>query len=125
MTSSQPYLLRAIYEWIMDNGMTPQLVANATVKGVEVPQKYIENGKIVLNIHPSAVRELELGNQSISCSARFGGAPFRIFIPVGAVVAIYSGENGKGLFFNENEDVQDNAGKSSKKNSGPHLTIIK
>ena len=123
MTSSRPHLLRAVYEWIVDNGMTPQLVVNATVAGVEVPRQFVIEDKIVLNIHPAAVRDLDLGKQSISFSARFSGAPFQIFIPVGAVTAVYAKENGKGIVFNEELDGDND--KPSGKRSGPHLTIVK
>ena len=123
MTSSRPYLLRAVYEWIVDNGMTPQLVVNTTTAGVEVPHQYVENDKIILNIHPSAVKDLELGKQSISFSARFSGAPFQVFIPLGAVMSVYAKENGKGLVFNEEPGENDD--KPTEKRSGPHLTIVK
>lgn len=123
MTSSQPYLLRAVYEWIIDNGMTPQLVVNATVKEARIPRAYIENDRIVLNIHPSAVRDLDLGNQSVSFSARFQGAPFQVYIPIGAIMAIYARENGNGLVFNEVADEINTT--SPARRSGPHLTVIK
>lgn len=123
MTPSRPYLLRAVYEWIIDNGMSPQLVVNATFAGVEVPRQHIVEDKIVLNIHPAAVRDLDLGKQSISFNARFSGAPFQVFIPVGAVTAVYAKENGKGLVFNEEPDETN--GKPTGKRSGPHLTIVK
>ena len=130
MTSNHPYLLRAIYEWIIDNGMTPLLVVDATIKDAKVPHNYIENDRIVLNIHPSAVRELDLGNQSISFNARFGGAPFQLFIPIDAVMAIYAKENGKGLVFHEdpeknNDDPGRNNDKPPGKRSISHLTIVK
>jgi len=123
MTSSRPYLLRAIYEWIIDNGMTPQIVVNATAAGVEVPRQHVVEDKIVLNIHPAAVKDLDLGKQSVSFSARFSGAPFQVFVPAGAVVAVYAKENGKGLVFNEEPDENDD--KPSGKRPGPHLTIVK
>jgi stringent starvation protein B len=123
MTSSRPYLLRAIYEWIIDNGMTPQLVVNAAAAGVEVPRQHVVEDKIILNIHPAAVKDLDLGKQSVSFSARFSGAPFQIFVPVGAVVAVYAKENGKGLVFNEEPDEKDD--KPSGNRPGPHLTIVK
>jgi len=123
MTSSRPYLLRAIYEWIIDNGMTPQIVVNTTMTGVEVPRQYIENDKIILNLHPAAVKDLDLGKQSISFSARFSGTPFQVFIPVGAVNAVYAKENGKGRVFNEEPGEGDD--KPTGKRTGPHLTIVK
>lgn len=130
MTSNLPYLLRAMYEWIIDNGMTPLLVVDVTIKDTRVPRNYIENDRIVLNIHPSAVRELDLANQSLSFSTRFGGAPFQVFIPIDAVMAVYAKENGQGLVFNEKpgkntDDPDRNNDKPSAKRPLSHLTIVK
>ena len=123
MTSSQPYFLHAVYEWIVDNGMTPQLVVNAAVTGVDVPRQFVVEDKIILNIHPAAVKDLDLGKQSISFNARFSGAPFQVIIPIGAVMAVYARENGKGLVFNEEPEEKND--EPSGKRSGPHLTIVK
>lgn len=131
MTSDRPYLLRAMYEWIIDNGMTPLLVVNADpARGAQVPQNYIENGRIILNVHPAAVKDLDLGNQAVIFGARFGGAPFQIYVPMTAVMAIYARENGKGFAFNDNpeqnsEGPQDNEDNSSGRRPAPHLTIVK
>ena len=103
MTPSRPYLLRAINEWILDNQCTPYLLVDAEIEGVDVPRQYVENGKIVLNIDPAAVRDLVLGNEEVSFSARFQGKPWHIFIPIRAVLAIYAQENGRGMMFNEEE----------------------
>jgi len=124
MTSSRPYLLRAVYEWIIDNGMTPQIMVDATVKEAEIPRTYVENDKIALNIHPSAVRDLDLGNQSLSFNARFAGKPFHVLVPIRAVMAIYARENGKGLVFSQEADEMDSQ-QSPVKPAGPHLTIVK
>jgi stringent starvation protein B len=99
MTSSRPYLLRALYEWIMDNGLTPYMLVDALYEGVEVPGQHIQEGKIVLNVSPSAVDGLELGNDWVLFNARFGGVDTRIFIPEQAVLAIYASETGKGMSF--------------------------
>ena len=104
MTSSRPYLLRALYDWIVDNGLTPHLVANAEHEGVTVPRDAVEDGRIVLNIAPAAVSGLDLGNDWILFSARFGGRPMSVNIPVTAVQAIYAKENGQGMVFNQVED---------------------
>ncbi|MGR8918266.1 MAG: ClpXP protease specificity-enhancing factor [Gammaproteobacteria bacterium] len=100
MTSTRPYLLRAIYEWIVDNDMTPHLLVEAG-EGVEVPMQYVENGVIVLNVSPTAVRDLELGNEYVSFNARFAGTPHDILVPIDAVQAIYARENGHGIFLGE------------------------
>lgn len=103
MTSSRPYLIRALHEWVVDNGMTPHILVNAEMEGVSVPHQFIENGKIVLNISPSSVVGLELGNEYVSFNARFSGSPTDIFLPVTAVVAIYARENGQGMVFGEDD----------------------
>ena len=101
MTSTRPYLIRALYEWIEDNGLTPHILVDAEAPGVTVPKQHIREGQIVLNINPSAVRDLRLGNDWIEFSARFGGVARAIQIPVAAVLAIYAHENGQGMAFGE------------------------
>ena len=99
MTSNRPYLLRAIHEWIVDNDLTPQIVVDAEAENVRVPAAYVREGKIVLNISGTSVRELLLGNDCVEFSARFGGKPFDVVVPVRAVVAIMARENGTGMSF--------------------------
>jgi stringent starvation protein B len=99
LPSRIPYLLRAHHEWLVDAGCTPQLLVDATVPGVKVPLPYVKEGRIVLNISPDAVRDLRLDNEWVEFSARFGGAPHRIRLPVRAVLAIYARENGEGMAF--------------------------
>ena len=129
MLPSQPYLLRAIYEWIVDNEMTPYVLVNARNDDVHVPVQYIDNGKIVLNIAPRAVSSLELGNEAIIFSARFSGNPTNVSFPVSAVMAIYAKENGQGMVFNESDndggDDSDNTRAASKKPKKPNLKLVK
>ena len=99
MTSSRPYLLRAVHEWIADNGLTPQIVVDAQHEQVRVPTAYVRDGKIVLNVSSTAVRGLSLGNERVEFNARFGGTPFDVFVPIGAVLAIMARENGTGMSF--------------------------
>jgi len=99
MTSSRPYLIRAFNEWILDNDCTPYIVVDAGVQGVQVPAEHVANGQIVLNISPGAVRGLVIGNNALEFSARFGGVPMQVFIPLQAVMAIYAKENGEGMVF--------------------------
>lgn len=100
MTSNKPYMIRAIYEWIMDNNLTPHLVVYADAPNVSVPVEFVnKDNQIVLNIAPRAVDTLEMGNESISFSARFSGVPTDIFVPSHAVVGIYARENGQGMMF--------------------------
>lgn len=101
MSSNRPYLIRALWEWISDNGMTPHLLVNADHKGVEVPRQFVEDGRIVLNVSANAARNLELGNDYISFGARFSGTPMDVLVPVSAVLGIYARENGQGMLFPE------------------------
>jgi stringent starvation protein B len=107
MTANRPYLLRAFYDWIVDNNCTPYLVVDATVQGVKVPLQFVQNGQIVLNTAPTAVGNLQLGNDAVTFSARFGGQPFALYIPLNAVLAIYARENGAGTVFTLEEDEDD------------------
>jgi len=97
VTSSKPYLIRALYDWIVDNGCTPHLVVEARDERVRVPTQYVKDGAIVLNIAPGAVRDLVLGNDYISFNARFGGVAQDVMFPVGAARMIYARENGQGM----------------------------
>ncbi len=99
MTSNQPYLLRAFYEWIVDNNLTPHIVVNADYPGVQVPLEHVKNGQIVLNISPSACTNLHMGNVDVVFDARFGGVARNLFVPCAAVMAIYARENGAGTVF--------------------------
>ncbi|MDJ0738263.1 MAG: ClpXP protease specificity-enhancing factor [Gammaproteobacteria bacterium] len=99
MTSNRPYLIRALYEWLVDNDLTPYLLVDADRDGVHVPSRYVEEGRIVLNVSPSAVRDLNLGNELIAFEARFGGSAFPISLPPDAVLGVYARENGKGMLF--------------------------
>lgn len=99
MTSNRPYLLRAFYDWIVDNQCTPHLVINAEHPHVVVPTQFVQNGQIVLNVSPSAVAQFSLDNSELSFNARFGGQPMRVSAPISAVLAIYARENGEGTVF--------------------------
>lgn len=103
MTSNRPYLVRALYEWILDNGLTPHLLVDASRPGAVLPIEFVQDGKIVLNIGPSAVRGLVLGNERISFNARFGGVAMDITVPAEAVMGIYARENGRGMLFPDEE----------------------
>jgi len=104
VNSSRPYLLRALYEWIVDNGCTPHIIVDATLSGVDVPEQYVKDGQIVLNLSPSAVIELQLGDDNVSFNGRFGGRPTDVFIPIAAVLGVYARENGQGMAFEAEED---------------------
>ena len=129
MTSNRPYLIRALYEWIVDNKHTPYILINAEIPGVEVPTAYVEGGKIVLNISPNAAQNLRITNQIIEFSASFSGRPTFIYAPVKAVLAIYARENGRGMEFNEEKDGDDSDDEPPppRRQGGgkPKLTVIK
>jgi stringent starvation protein B len=104
MSSSRPYILRALYEWIVDNDCTPYVVINALREDAQIPRNYVKDDQIVLNISPTAVMGLKLDNDGLMFSARFGGVPMEVYAPIGAVLGIYARENGQGMVF-EAEDA--------------------
>jgi stringent starvation protein B len=112
MTSNRPYLIRALYEWIADNDLTPHLLVGADSTGVVVPREYVADGRIVLNVAAGAVQGLSLGNEMVRFSARFGGRPFPVEIPVAAVLGIYARENGHGMLFADEEAEADDGEQS-------------
>ncbi len=99
LSPRRPYLLRAFYDWLLDNQLTPHLVVDVTLPGVNVPMEYARDGQIVLNIAPRAVGNLELGNDEVRFNARFGGVPRQVNVPMYAVLAVYARENGAGTMF--------------------------
>ena len=125
--STRPYLIRAIYDWCVDSGFTPYMAVRVDER-TEVPQAFVKDGEIVLNLSASAIRNLEMGNEYISFSGRFGGTPFDILVPVAAVIGIFAKENGQGLEFQaveaqpQSDPVEE---KLPKPKSKPHLTIVK
>lgn len=107
LTSRRPYLIRALYDWVLDNGLTPHLLVAADAPRVVVPRQFVtDEDKITINIAPSAVRGLALDNDEISFSARFSGDNFNVVIPPGAVLALYARENGEGMLFGEAENTE-------------------
>ncbi len=124
MTPSRPYLIRAIHEWIVDNDLTPHILVNAMVPDIVVPEKYIENGRIILNINSSAVRGLELGNEWIQFDARFDGQSMTVSVPTSAVLAIYARENGQGMVLEEEDDDLPPP-PPEKKPDRSHLKVVK
>ena len=119
-TPKRPYLLRAYYDWLLDNNFTPYLVVDATYYGVDVPQEYVKDGQIVLNLSPGAVGNFALGNETVEFSARFQGIPLALYIPMGAILAIYARENGDGVMF-EPEAIYDELDKSQ---TGPAKSAV-
>ena len=99
MTPSRGYLVRALFDWLIDNDLTPHIAVMAEVPGTEVPQAFVKDGQITLNIAPSAVRDLLMDNEAISFSARFSGQPMSVYVPIAAVAAIFARETGAGMGF--------------------------
>ena len=109
--SRRPYLIRAVYDWAADNGYTPHLLISADAEGVIVPREFVTEGRITLNISPMAVQNLDLAHDPIRFFARFGGKPFEVQVPAGAVLAVFARENGEGHVFGEIEPPTDPADK--------------
>ncbi len=135
MTSSRPYILRALYEWILDNACTPYILVNAYGPGVEVPQEHVKDGQIILNIAPAAVHALQIKDEAIVFNGRFAGIPTPVYVPVGSVLGIYARENGQGMVFEPEKPVPPPApapvsGPSKKAdtkpgNARPSLRVVK
>jgi len=99
MNPSRPYLIRALQEWLIDNDSTPHLAVDATLKGVMVPEQFVTDGQIILNISPSAIQNLVIDDEAVSFNARFGGVPMNVYVPMAAILAIYARESGAGMGF--------------------------
>lgn len=129
MTARRPYMLRAVYEWLVDNQLTPHLVVAANTPGCQVPFEFVEDGQIVLNIAPSAVGNLQLANDSVEFNARFSGKPHHVIVPMHAVVALYARENGAGTVFDEEPQLtaaaqwKDDEEQDATPSSGPQGVI--
>ncbi|TBR12543.1 MAG: ClpXP protease specificity-enhancing factor [Lysobacter sp.] len=128
MTSHRPYLLRALYEWIAENGLTPHLLVDAGRPLVQVPRHAVKDGRIVLNVAQRAVASLEMGNDVIRFSARFGGVSHSVSVPVSAVLAIYARENGQGMALppedGSADDVVDDIPTGDDGRSSPALELV-
>ncbi len=124
MLSSRPYLVRALYDWIVDSGYTPYVLVDAANDEAEVPRQYIEDGKIVLNLSPQATEALEIKNDFVLFNARFSGQPMNVTFPMQAVLAIYAKENGQGMVFQE-QDPDPNSPDDPNKPNKPNLKLVK
>ncbi len=131
MTSNKPYLIRALYEWLVDNDATPHLMVDTTITDVMIPEGIDKDGQVVLNIAARAVQGLEIENTHIAFSARFNGQPHNLYIPIASVMAIYSMEDGEGMMFAEDtaavsEDTTEPvASKKEKKDKRNGLRVVK
>jgi len=125
MTPKRPYLLRALYEWIVDNELTPHLVVDATIVGTVVPQNFVSDGQIVLNISPSAVQGLQLADAEVRFNARFGGKPMQVVVPMTAALAIYARENGDEAEESNSASKEGRESTSDKPKKRGHLKVVK
>ena len=131
MTSSKPYLIRALYQWILDNDTTPYILVSTSSDEVLIPPGISNDGKVVLNLAPAAIQDLEMTNEHVSFSARFNGVAENIYCPIASLLAIYARENGEGMMFPV-EESDDDAAQSGDaetsdraKSRGPTLKVIK
>ena len=127
MTSSKPYLLRALYEWILDNDTTPYILVDATYDGIVIPPGIANDGKVVLNLAPQAIKDLDITNEHVAFSTRFSGVAEDIYCPMASLLAIYARENGEGMMFpaEDNGDSTDSNSEAEDKPKGPTLKVIK
>lgn len=133
MTSSKPYLIRGLYEWLLDNEVTPYILVDANNESVMIPKGIATDGKVVLNLAPGAIQQLEISNEYLSFSARFSGVAQDIYCPMASVLAIYARENGEGMMFSSDSETESgtaDTGESTvksarKKTQGPGLKIVK
>ncbi len=128
MTSNKPYFIRALFDWIVDNDLTPYLLVDAMHPDVEVPQDFVNGGRIILNISPKACRGLHLGNDRIVFTAKFSGQTTQLAVSPGAVLAVYAKENGRGMEFEVEYDTAPpptNPPSQTKSNVKPFLKLVK
>ena len=127
MTPLNPYLIRSIYEWILDNDCTPHLLVNANAQDVLVPVEHVQDGQIILNVTPGAVQELRMDNDSVSFQCRFGGAPYQVFLPIPSILGVYARENGRGMML-QVEDIDDEVEPTptppARPSPGSHLKLV-
>ena len=127
LTSRRPYLVRAMHEWMTDNGQTPHLVVDAGIAGTEVPKSFVRDGRITLNVGWQATQGLKLGNEWIEFAARFGGVPQNVRVPVAAVLGIYARETGQGMLFQDDSDATPPPATPGPEDPGsrPKLRVVK
>ena len=125
MTSSRPYIMRALYEWILENECTPYVLVNAMAGNVQVPQQYVKDGQIVLNISPLSVIDLLIDNDTMSFNGRFGGMATDVYVPTSAVIGIYARENGQGMVFEDDGGLEPGPEQPPTTPRKPSLKVVK
>lgn len=129
----RPYLLRALYDWMVDSDLTPYVLVNAQADDVSVPAEFVTDGKIILNVAPHAVRELSIAEGAVACSCRFGGRPYDVYLPMPSIEAIYAKETGEGMAFEAEQfpgpdgpgAPDDGPGGGDDDKPGGHLKVVK
>ena len=122
--STKPYLVRAIYEWCVAEQHTPYLLVKID-QNTLAPRAFIKDGKILLNLSPGSIKDLLMGDEAITFTARFNGAPENLYLPISAIEGIYAKENGEGLFFEVKEDQEIDSKEIKKSPNKPKLTLVK
>ncbi len=127
MTPPRPYLVRALIDWIVDNDCTPFVAIASDMEGVSVPPEAAKDGRVVLNLSASATRNLQISNELLTVDCRFGGQPFHVSAPMGAVVAVFARENGEGMAFEAEAATGTPAPPKppAKAKKGPNLTLVR
>ncbi|MBL4583307.1 MAG: ClpXP protease specificity-enhancing factor [Pseudomonadales bacterium] len=130
MTPLNPYLIRSVYEWILDNSCTPHLLVDATHNEVSVPAEHVNDGQIILNVNPGAIEHLRMDNDSVGFECRFSGSPYQVFLPIGSILGVYARENGRGMMLEieaqaetEAKNTESSAPVPAKK-GGSHLKLV-
>ena len=122
--STKPYLVRAIYEWCVAEQFTPYLLVKID-QNTLAPRAFIKDGKILINLSPESIKDLLMGDEAITFTARFNGAPENLYLPISAIEGIYAKENGEGLFFEVKEDQEIDSKEIKKSPNKPKLTLVK
>jgi stringent starvation protein B len=128
MSSNRPYLLRAMYDWISDNGLTPYILVDAAAPGVDVPRSAVKDGRVVLNVAARAVAQLDLGKDYVRFTARFSGVSQSVEVPMSGILAVYAQENGQGMMFPAENQPPPTPGPTAEAiaaKKGPHLRVVK
>lgn len=128
MSSNRPYLLRAMYDWISDNGLTPYILVDAAAPGVDVPRSAVKDGRVVLNVAARAVAQLDLGKDYVRFTARFSGVSQTVEVPMSGILAVYAQENGQGMMFPAENQPPPTPGPTAEAiaaKKGPHLRVVK
>lgn len=128
MSSNRPYLLRAMYDWISDNGLTPYILVDAAAPGVDVPRSAVKDGRVVLNVAARAVAQLDLGKDFVRFTARFSGVSQSVEVPMTGILAVYAQENGQGMMFPAENQPPPAPGPTAEiiaAKKGPHLRVVK